>query len=47
MSQAFRDLLKKVGSGSHTSRPLTRDEAATAGRLMLTQTAPPPRLARF
>jgi anthranilate phosphoribosyltransferase len=47
MSQAFRDLLKKVGSGSHTSRPLTRDEAATAGRLMLTQTATPAQIGAF
>ncbi|MEB3267681.1 MAG: anthranilate phosphoribosyltransferase family protein [Leptolyngbya sp.] len=47
MSQAFRDLLKKVGSGSHTARPLTRDEAAEAGRLMLTQTATPAQIGAF
>ena len=48
MSQEFRDLLKKVGSGSHTSTPLTRDEAARAGRMMLTQEADPrPRLEPF
>jgi anthranilate phosphoribosyltransferase len=47
MSQRFRDLLKKVGSGSHTSRPLTRDEAAEAGRLMLSQTATPAQIGAF
>jgi anthranilate phosphoribosyltransferase len=47
MSQAFRDLLKKVGSGSHTSEPLSRDEAATAGRMMLNQTATPAQIGAF
>ncbi|MGD1905802.1 MAG: anthranilate phosphoribosyltransferase family protein [Leptolyngbyaceae cyanobacterium] len=47
MSQAFRDLLKKVGSGSHTSEPLSRDEAAAAGRMMLTQTATPAQIGAF
>ncbi len=47
MSQAFKELLKKVGSGSHTSRPLTRDEAADAGRMMLTQTATPAQIGAF
>lgn len=47
MNQAFRDLLKKVGSGSHTSEPLSRDEAAAAGRMMLTQTATPAQIGAF
>ncbi|MDA0265628.1 MAG: anthranilate phosphoribosyltransferase family protein [Cyanobacteria bacterium] len=47
MSQAFRDILKKVGSGSHTSQPLSRDEAAEAGRMMLSQTATPAQIGAF
>lgn len=47
MSHEFRDLLKQVGSGSHTSRPLTRAEATTATRLMLTQTATPAQIGAF
>lgn len=47
MSTEFRDLLKKVGSGSHTSKPLTREEAAIAGRLMLNQTATPAQIGAF
>lgn len=47
MNPEFRTLLKKVGSGSHTSEPLTREEAATAGRLMLTQAATPAQIGAF
>lgn len=47
MSQEFRDLLKKVGSGSHTSRALTRAEAEAATRMMLTQTATPAQIGAF
>lgn len=47
MSDEFRDLLKQVGSGSHTSRPLTRAEAAAATRMMLTQTATPAQIGAF
>ena len=47
MSHKFRDLLKKVGSGSHTSKPLTRPEADTATRMMLTQTATPAQIGAF
>lgn len=47
MSQEFRDLLKKVGSGSHTSEPLTRGEAAKAGRMLLTQEATPAQIGAF
>ncbi|MBD1876552.1 anthranilate phosphoribosyltransferase family protein [Nodosilinea sp. FACHB-131] len=47
MSYEFRDLLKQVGSGSHTSKALTRDEAAAATRMMLTQTATPAQIGAF
>ncbi|MFQ4135659.1 anthranilate phosphoribosyltransferase family protein [Nodosilinea sp. PGN35] len=47
MSHEFRDLLKQVGSGSHTSRALTRTEAEAATRLMLTQTATPAQIGAF
>lgn len=47
MNTEFRDLLKKVGSGSHTSKPLTREEAAIAGRMMLTQEATPAQIGAF
>lgn len=47
MSNAFRDLLKKVGSGSHTSENLTRDEAATATRMILRQEATPAQIGAF
>ncbi|WP_017301378.1 anthranilate phosphoribosyltransferase family protein [Nodosilinea nodulosa] len=47
MSNEFRDLLRQVGSGSHTSRPLTRAEAEAATRMMLTQTATPAQIGAF
>jgi len=47
MSAVFRDLLKKVGSGTHTSKTLTRGEAALATRLMLTQEATPAQIGAF
>lgn len=43
----FRELLKKVGSGTHTSKPLTREEAAMATRLMLTEAATPAQIGAF
>lgn len=43
----FRELLKKVGSGTHTSEHLTRSEAATATRLMLEQEATPAQIGAF
>ncbi|MFK8182106.1 MAG: anthranilate phosphoribosyltransferase family protein [Phormidesmis sp.] len=43
----FRDLLKKVGSGTHTSKQLTRAEAATATRLMLIEAATPAQIGAF
>jgi len=47
MSDQFRELLKKVGSGHHTKKDLTRSEAAIAGRMMLTQTATPAQIGAF
>lgn len=47
MSNEFRDLLKKVGSGNHTSKPLTRSEAEAATRMMLTQRATPAQIGAF
>lgn len=47
MSQVFRELLKKVGSGPHTSKDLTRAEAAAATRMMLLQEATPAQIGAF
>jgi len=47
MSDAFRELLRKVGSGTHTSEPLTREEAAAATRMMLLQEATPAQIGAF
>jgi anthranilate phosphoribosyltransferase len=47
MSQAFRELIQKVGSGTHTSEPLTRTEAATATRMILQQEATPIQIGAF
>jgi anthranilate phosphoribosyltransferase len=47
MSQAFRELLKKVGSGTHTSENLTREEAAIASRMILEQEATPIQIGAF
>ncbi|MEL6319391.1 MAG: hypothetical protein AAFQ57_01900, partial [Cyanobacteria bacterium J06626_14] len=47
MSQAFTALLKKVGSGSHTSTALTRSEAAEAAHMMLNQEATPAQIGAF
>ncbi len=43
----FRDLLKKVGSGAHTSKSLSREEAAVATEMMLRQTATPAQIGAF
>ncbi|MGC1218920.1 MAG: anthranilate phosphoribosyltransferase family protein [Phormidesmis sp.] len=43
----FRDLLKKVGSGTHTSKALTREEAAIATELMLKEIATPAQIGAF
>ncbi|HEY9736334.1 MAG TPA: anthranilate phosphoribosyltransferase family protein [Trichocoleus sp.] len=47
MSQEFRDLLKKVGSGNHTSKDLSREESALATRLMLLAEATPAQIGAF
>ena len=47
MSDAFRELLKKVGSGVHTGKDLSREEAATATRMMLLQEATPAQIGAF
>ncbi|MGK7929483.1 MAG: anthranilate phosphoribosyltransferase family protein [Spirulina sp.] len=47
MSNAFRELLKKVGSGPHTGKDLSREEAAEATRAILTQEATPAQIGAF
>ncbi len=47
MSRSFRELLKKVGSGTHTSKNLTRSEAYQAMTMMLIQEATPAQIGAF
>ena len=47
MSNKFRELLKKVGSGNHTSSNLTRESAATVTRMMLLGEATPAQIGAF
>ncbi len=47
MSHAFRELLRKVGSGPHTGENLTREEAAAATCMMLRQEATPAQIGAF
>ncbi|MGK7946075.1 MAG: anthranilate phosphoribosyltransferase family protein, partial [Microcystaceae cyanobacterium] len=47
MSDIFRDYLKKIGSGEHTSKNLTRTEAKTATELMLREIATPAQIGGF
>lgn len=47
MSDEFRELLKKVGSGTHTGENLSRAEAAIATRMMLEQEATPAQIGAF
>lgn len=47
MSNRFRELLRKVGSGQHTSESLSRHDAAEAARMMLTQEATPAQIGAF
>ncbi|MGF1513604.1 MAG: anthranilate phosphoribosyltransferase family protein [Elainellaceae cyanobacterium] len=47
MSDRFRELLKKVGSGTHTGKVLTREEAKVATELMLQQRATPAQIGAF
>ncbi|HEY9808791.1 MAG TPA: anthranilate phosphoribosyltransferase family protein [Halomicronema sp.] len=47
MSDAFRELLKKVGSGNHTNKDLTRTEAFQAAEMMLLHQATPAQIGAF
>lgn len=47
LSDQFRDLLKKVGSGPHTSKDLTRSEAKDALSWMLMGAATPAQIGAF
>ncbi|MGL5807048.1 MAG: hypothetical protein ACRC11_16680, partial [Xenococcaceae cyanobacterium] len=47
MSDAFRELLKKVGSGVHTGEDLTREEAEMATSMMLQGIATPAQIGAF
>ncbi len=47
MSKAFRDLLRKIGSGTHTGEHLSREEAASAVQMMLLQEATPAQIGAF
>jgi anthranilate phosphoribosyltransferase len=47
MSLVFRELLRKVGSGAHTSENLTRSEAAIATVMMLREEATPAQIGAF
>ncbi|MDZ7957632.1 MAG: anthranilate phosphoribosyltransferase family protein [Aulosira sp. DedQUE10] len=47
MSNQFRQLLKKVGSGNHTGENLTRTEAATATKMMMLGEATPAQIGAF
>ncbi len=47
MSQPFREFLKKIGSGVHTGKNLSRQEAEAATRLMLLQEATPAQIGAF
>jgi anthranilate phosphoribosyltransferase len=47
MSHIFRELLQKVGSGTHTHKDLTRAESAAATRMMLQQEATPAQIGAF
>ncbi|MEO0407333.1 MAG: anthranilate phosphoribosyltransferase family protein [Cyanobacteria bacterium P01_A01_bin.135] len=47
MSEQFRDLLKQVGSGTHTSEAMTRAESQMAMTLMLQQQATPAQIGAF
>ena len=46
-SAQFRDLLKKVGSGTHTSKSLSRQESALATEMMLREQATPAQIGAF
>ena len=45
--EQFKDLLKQVGSGTHTSKSLSRKESAIATELMLREQATPAQIGAF
>lgn len=47
MSTEFRELLKKIGSGQHTSKGLSRGEAADALQMMIDGVATPAQIGAF
>lgn len=47
MSNAFRTLLRKIGSGTHTGKSLTREEARDATCMILNQEATPAQIGAF
>jgi anthranilate phosphoribosyltransferase len=47
MSDRFRKFVQKLGSGPHTGKSLTREEAETAMEMMLLQTATPAQIGAF
>ncbi len=47
MSNAFREFVRKIGSGPHTGKDLTREEAATATEMMLLAEATPAQIGAF
>ena len=47
MSTEFRELLRKVGSGTHTSKPLSRTESQRATTMMWTGEATPAQIGAF
>lgn len=47
MSHAFRELLRKIGSGTHTGYNLTRTEAHAATKMMMLQEATPAQIGAF
>ncbi|CAN1209953.1 anthranilate phosphoribosyltransferase family protein [Tumidithrix helvetica PCC 7403] len=47
MSKVFRELLRKVGSGRHTGKDLSRQEAELATKMILEQEATPAQIGAF
>jgi anthranilate phosphoribosyltransferase len=47
MSQVFRELLRKVGSGRHTGKDMSRQEAELATKMILEQEATPAQIGAF
>lgn len=47
MSHAFRTLLKKIASGPHTGKHLTRNEAESAMMMVLQAEATPAQIGGF